>query len=599
MKPKAKLVNISDIKGVLGMNGKMGTIVAFFATKVLGFNKINSDYSKISHYENEEFTKNVVITHNINCDINPSEIDTIPKEGSFITISNHPYGVIDGMMIFATVRTIRKDYKAIVNFVLAHLENVKDCIFSVNPFSDHKELKSSFSGIKMAMEHLSNGGALGLFPAGEVSTYHKNKKYTEDADWQKSIIKLIRNSNVPVIPIYFSGTNSKIFHFLGKIHPLLRTMRLPRELTGTYGKTVAMRIGKPISPSEIAEYPDLKALSNYLRARTYALEANVKSFSEKSLPKETPIIPPIDKDKLIKEFESLYNSGDLLFQTANYHCYLSDYKDIPNIIQEIGRKREESFRGVGEGTNNAIDLDKYDEYYKHLILWDDQEKRIVGAYRLGIGEEIMKEYGVEGFYSNTLFKYSKEVHHILSNSIELGRSFLSIEYKKETIPLLLLIKGLLYSVLKYPDSKYFIGPVSISSWYPRFYQSLMINYLERTQDVGFFSKNIIPRTPFRPDFLRVDVDSLISNKVSSVEKFDRFLLRLSNNEYRLPTLLKKYLKFNSKIISYNVDKDFNYCVDCLVLLELTDLPKDEILTLAKGVEDIEPVLRRFGYGTGS
>jgi hypothetical protein len=241
-----------------------------------------------------------------------------------------------------------------------------------------------------------------------------------------------------------------------------------------------------------------------------------------------------------------------------------------------------------------LDLDEYDEYYKHLILWDKQKTRLVGAYRLGFGKEIIEKRGVKGLYTNSLFSYEKPFDKILAQSIELGRSFVVLDYQKEALPLLLLIKGLFYSVLHNQEVKYLLGPVSISSWYPKFYRSLMIHYLETHHSVKEMEDLIIPRNPFFPDYLRVSVDDLMSNKTESVEQFDRFLLKLSNGKYRLPTLVKKYLKINSKIIKFNVDPDFNYCVDGLVLLDVMQISKQEIVALAKDEPNKEKVFKRFG-----
>jgi len=405
---------------------------------------------------------------------------------------------------------------------------------------------------------------------------------------------LIKNAGVPVVPVYCHGTNSNFFHWLGKIHPMLRTIKLPRELLNKSGKTISVRIGKPITINEISEHKDLKSLGLFLRSRTYALEANIKAEKKEVVNSGlTPIALPKNRRALQKEINSL-PANNLLFTTGHYCCYISAASSIPLMMHELGRRREEAFRAVGEGTGRPLDLDEYDEYYKHLILWDKQKTRLVGAYRLGFGKEIIEKKGVKGLYTNSLFSYEKPFDKILAQSIELGRSFVVLDYQKEALPLILLIKGLFYSVLHNSDVRYLLGPVSISSWYPKFYRSLMIHYLETHHSVKEMEDLIIPRNPFFPDYLRVSVDDLMSNKTGSVEQFDRFLLRLSNGEYRLPTLVKKYLKINSKIIKFNVDPDFNYCVDGLVLLDVMQISKLEIIALAKDEPNKDKVFKRFG-----
>ena len=595
---QTKVITKQDIKKAAKLNGLLGDIVAPLILCLLGFNKINKKYSRFAQYNGREFTSALLKEFNVHFDLDDRELENIPQEGPFIFVSNHPYGAVDGVILLNIFSSVRPDIKLITNFLLSHIPNLNEFFFSVNPFQEKFELSKSFSGLRMASETLSTGGCLGLFPAGEVSTNY-GTSIIQDKEWQPSIIKLIKNAGVPVVPVYCHGTNSNFFHWLGKIHPMLRTLRLPRELLNKSGKTISVRIGKPITVNEIAEHKDLKSLGLFLRSRTYALEANIKAEKKEVVNSGvTPIALPKNRRALQKEINVLA-PNKLLFNTGHYSCYLTDAASIPLMMHELGRRREEAFRAVGEGTGRPLDLDEYDEYYKHLILWDKQKTRLVGAYRLGFGKEILDKKGIKGLYTNTLFSYEKSFQKILSQSIELGRSFVVLDYQKEALPLVLLIKGLFYSVLNNNEIKYLIGPVSISSWYPKFYRSLMINYLENHHSVKEMENLIIPRNPFFPDYLRTSVVDLMNNKTDSIEQFDRYLLRLSNGEYRLPTLLKKYLKINSKIIRFNVDPDFNYCVDGLVLLDVMQINKQEIMALAKEEPNKEKVFKRFGITLAS
>ncbi len=598
-----KLVNNSQVKSALKVKGCAGTVIASVAMAITGFNRINRIYKHIWKYNGIDFAQKLIEYLNITCFINEKELGYIPKEGPFIIVSNHPYGAIDGLMLLNIIGKIRPDIKILTNFLLSYIPNLEGSFFPVNPFTDKPGLKSSLKGLKMAKEHIEAGGALALFPAGEVSSKNNKQKVVKDIAWQDSVIKLIKNSGIPVVPIFFSGQNSAMFHFLGKIHPLLRTVRLPHELSNKRNKTFHLRIGTPVTVSEIDEYSSIKELGEYLYSRTYALEANIdgnSTLNKASAPSATEgkqnkysvtIGKQVDKEILQQEIEA--NAESLLFETGNYACYLFNYANIPNIMREIGVKREIAFRAVGEGTNKELDTDNYDTYYRHLVLWDKEKQSVIGAYRLGIGNEIIEKYGLNGLYSNTLFKYKEGFTPQLKRSIELGRSFVSIEYQKDPLALMLLIKGLLYTVIKYDQIKYLIGPVSISSWYPPFYRSLIVYYLQRRHSLPQYAQFIAPKTPFVPEYKKANPDSLLGNKISSIEKFDRFLYRISNNDYRMPTLLKKYLKLNSRIIGYNVDPDFNYCIDGLIMLSINEIPRNEIDALSKEFTDKTSLYSRF------
>ena len=245
VKPDTKLINKSDIQKALNLKGPAGSLAASCAMSTMGLNRINRLYPKFGEFRGREFTKAAMKTFRISADILQEELEYIPKEGPFIIVSNHPFGGWDGIVLYNTVAAIRPDFKIMTNFILSHIPNLKDSFLAVNPFSDNKGLKSSFSGIKAAMEILEKGGCVGIFPAGEVSTRYKGYSRPADKAWSGTVMKLIRNSGVPVVPVYFDGTNSRWFHFVGKIHPMLRTVNLPNELLKRSGRTVTMRIGRP------------------------------------------------------------------------------------------------------------------------------------------------------------------------------------------------------------------------------------------------------------------------------------------------------------------------------------------------------------------
>lgn len=592
------------------MRGPIGWTIATLAMWILGLNKVNKFNDKYKEYKGADFCTQVLKGLDVKYTLDSQQFDFIPQDGPFITISNHHIGSIDGMILSSVIGTMRPDFKILTNFILTMIPSLKDTFLPVNPFAAEFQSHKSFKGLRLAVEHVRNGGCLGLFPAGEVATIQSQRKKTalksravEDTVWPDNMIKLIRNANVPVIPIYFEAHNSKMFHLLGMIHPLLRTARLIREMFNKKGMVVPMRIGKPILPNEIAEYQDNTQLGAYLRSRIYVMEAEFNNSNTALLaPPETvtPIALPKDKKALLKEIVALKNSGKKLFEAASYQCYLADYADIPITMLELGRRREQAFRATGEGSNKAIDVDRYDKYYKHLILWDFKQKKIAGAYRLGIGSEIFEHHGgVSGFYTSSLFNYSQDfVDNYLKYTIELGRSFVSVDYQKEALPLMLLIKGLMFSLMRYPDARYFIGPVSISNSYPKLYQSLMVYYLNNMHHARLNENDATPTTPFTPDYLLINPKDLLRRKMDNFEKFDRFLMRISNNKYRIPTLVKKYIKINARIICFNVDPLFNYSLDGLILLKIDEYPRFELLAMTKdmgNVQEREAIMNRFGY----
>lgn len=589
----AKVINKSEVKKSMKIPGIPGSLLAAMTMKIAGLDKLNELYDRLADYKGVEFSDKVLESLDITLNVNTPALENIPKEGGVVITSNHPFGGLDGLAALSILGKVRKDVKILTNFILSKVPNVSDHFIPINTtYAFGKFTAPTISGLRQAEEHLLKGGLLVIFPAGEVSSWNNQGKVVEDAEWMTYISRQVRRSKCPVIPMYFHGKNSKYFQWLGRISTKLSDLRFTGEIFDKKGKEIKVRIGSVIQHAELEKFQEDKIVAKFLRSRSYMLEADTIEKDESVY--TTRLGDFVPTEVLLKELEE--NKDAHLFDVGTLSCYLFDYSRIPNIMREIAVRREEAFRAVGEGTNNSVDTDPYDVYYKHLVLWDNTTKDLVGAYRLGLGADILQERGIHGFYADTLFRYSDKFAPVLEKCVELGRSFVCVSHQKDTLALMLLLKGLFYTLMKYPEYKYLIGPVSISSWYPMLYRSVMIHYLKQFHRNPAYDDMTNPKTPFVPDFGRVDPDALLFGKTANLEMFDRYLLRMSGGQYRLPQLLKKYIKMGSKIIDYNVDPDFNYCVDGLIMLALEDIPTDDLDSLSREFDVREPIYRRF-YGS--
>ena len=421
--------------------GVLGTFAGWMLMKVLKISTLNKFYDRNKHLKDVDFLNAILEDLEIKFEIPKEDLKRLPKEGAYITISNHPLGGIDGVLLLKLMLEKEPNFKIIANFLLHRIEPLKKYIMPVNPFENHKDVKSSVIGLKETFRHLSDGKPLGMFPAGEVSTY-VDGKLVVDKPWEEGAIKVIRKAQVPVVPIYFHAKNSRLFYLLSKINGTLRTAKLPSELFSQKDRVIKVRIGKPISVTEQNEYETIEEYSEFLRKKTYML-ANTFNKESKLLsvpnlkPPKSPkkIVTPASQEEMITEVNKLRDTDCRLLQSKNYEVFFTKAEKIPNILHEIGRLREITFREVGEGTNESIDLDKYDYYYHHMFLWDDETKQIAGAYRMGLGSEIFPKYGISGFYLNDLFRFENELHEMMQNSIEMGRAFIIKEYQQKPMPL--------------------------------------------------------------------------------------------------------------------------------------------------------------------
>jgi putative hemolysin len=592
-----KLIDTDDILRSARLNRVVGIGAAKLLMSVLKLNTINKLYAKFSDKKGYEFVNSLVEELEIKYDINPEELERIPRESPLIIVANHPYGGLEGLILLHALYKVRPDIKIMGNYILKGVNQIQEFVFPMSVEEDNGKTKSSLAGAKHALTHLCKGGCLVIFPAGEVSSIYQDTNGIMDKVWPDGIIRLIKKQKVPIVPIYFHGTNSRFFHFLGLIHPTLRNAKIPSELLNKKNKTIHVRIGNAISTRDQEEFSDISRYGRFLRAKIYALGTaiEVKKFFRYAITnpvKVEEIIAPVPKEKLMEEI-GMIEEKSLLFQFQDFKVYCAASPDIPNMMMELGRLREITFRDVGEGTNLKVDLDDYDIYYHQLFIWDTSEECIVGAYRIGKGKNIMEQYGAKGFYIQSLFRVEPQFNQVLKQAIELGRSFIVKEYQRKPLSLFLLWKGILYFLLKNPEYRYLVGPVSISNRFSNFSKSLIIEFIHTHYFNHKLAAYIRPRKPFVPDFGNVDKDILFES-AKDLNKLDKMIKDAEISDYRMPVLLKKYLQLGGKIACFNIDPKFNDSLDGLMVMDLFDVPMEVITTLSKEVND-DSILERFNY----
>ncbi len=576
--------------------GFLGTFVGWLLMRVTKIASINRFYDRHQHLDGVAFLDAILDEYKIKFEIPEEDFKRLPKDGSYITISNHPLGGIDGVLLLKLLLHQRSDFKIIANFLLNRIEPLAPFILPVNPFENHKDAKSSLVGFKNALKHLQEGHPLGIFPAGEVSTY-RDGKLIVDRPWEEAALKLIRRAEVPVVPIYFHAKNSRMFYTLSKISDVFRTAKLPSELTTQKKRVIKVRIGKPISVKTQKEQATLADFTELLRRKTYMLS---NAYEKESLLHQLPnslkipkaprkIAEAVGTEVILEDINRLREMDCRLLQSKNYEVFLAKASDMPFVLQEIGRQREVTFRAIGEGTNNSIDLDEFDNYYRHLFLWDDQAQVIVGAYRMGMGSEIFAEHGINGFYLQDLFRFEPELYSMMQQSIEMGRAYIISEYQQKPMPLFLLWKGIVHTTLRFPDHKYLIGGVSISNQFSNFSKSLMIEFMKSNYWDPYVAQYIRPKKAFKVKLKDADKEFIFDETAADLNKFDKLIEEVEPGSLRLPVLIKKYIKQNAKVVAFNVDPLFNNSVDGLMYIKIADLPEG---TVKPVMEEFQAELER-------
>lgn len=576
----------------LGKIGFMKNPVASAIMRLTKINEVNQLYDVLKNKKGKDFFDAFVRERNLKYIVFAEDLAKVPKTGPFILVSNHPLGAIDGILMTKILTEIRPDFKIMGNFLLEKIEPMKPFVIPVNPFEGRKDARNSSVGMRETLKHLQSGGCVGIFPAGEVS--NKNNEFGEilDKTWEKPALKLIKMAKVPVVPMYFHAKNSRVFYHFSKLHPDLQTLLLPAEMMHNREKPIRIRIGKQISVKVLEDHDTIEEMGEFLQKKIYML----KSYYEKrrtiaeqlklpnlklnfALLKEENVVQNIidetPQEDLINEINALYKSDKMLFRNGIYEVFFAAYSEIPSIMREIGRQRELTFRKIGEGSNLPFDLDEYDEHYRHLFLWDNKAQKLAGAYRMALGSEVMKKHGINGFYTSSLFEFDPELRPFFRKVIEMGRAYISAEYQQKPLPLFLLWRGIVHVCLRNPEHKFLMGGVSISDKFSEFSKSLMIEFMRSNYYDSAVAQYIHPKNEFKVKLKDRDKHLFFDEVESDLNKLDKIIDDLEP-EMRLPVLIKKYIKQNAKVVSFNVDPSFNDAIDGLMYIRISELPESTI-----------------------
>ena len=540
----------------------------------LGLSRLNHMYADVitGMQDDRNFLEKTLAVLDIRYSASPEDIARIPKTGPVIVVANHPFGGLDGVILAALLRTVRPDVKVMANYLLGRIPDLRDFMIYVDPFGGPNAVRKNIRAMKTAMEYVNSGGMLTIFPAGEVSHIDLQKRAIVDPAWSHTVARIIRNTHAPVLPVFFSGSNSTVFNVLGLLHPLLRTAMLPRELLNKRKTTVQMLIGNVIPFKKLSNFTTNPEMTAYLRLRTYLLQNRADSKGPKApppvrpLPKLDPVVPARDPALLREEVAGL-PVEHLLIEHGEYRVYCARSARIPQTMYEIGRLRELTFRDASEGTGKSLDLDRFDEAYHHLFVWNKFKQELVGAYRMGPTDEILPQSGVDGLYTSTLFQYQAQVLEQVGPALELGRSFIRSEYQKSYSPLLLLWRGIAAFITIHPRYQVLFGPVSINSKYESFSRMLIMTFMQANNSLPM-AKWVKAKNPpqVRPG-RAVDLREC-STVVRDMDEVSDLIAEIETDQKGIPVLLKQYLKLSGKMLGFNIDPDFGDVLDGLILVDL-------------------------------
>ena len=506
-----------------------------------------------------DFSTRALVVLDIDVAVQADALRQVPLDGPLIVVANHPLGALDGLALLKSITHVRADVRLLGNRWLRYLPEMRDCIVPVDIFgSPSNAIRRNGMALRAAIQWLTRGGCIGMFPAGEVAHEEDADGRIVDSPWHHTAAELALRTGATVIPLFISGQNSRLFRAAGRVHPFLRTALLPRELWAKRGTIVAVNVGRSIAPAELATRPDATSRTTLLRSSVDRLAAEGSHIDARP-PQPSPraIAPRGLAAAIDANIEAI--GSCLLIESGVFQVYCATAIDLPAVLPEIGRLRELTFRGVGEGTGLDRDLDRFDKMYQHLFVWDRQRREIAGAYRIGATDTV----GADNLYTRTLFDYDEALLRQIGPALELGRSFVQPDYQRDFSPLLLLWKGISRLVSQQPRYRRLFGVVSISDLYNTTSRQLLLKFLQQRRFDADLGRLVRAKNPPAPRSEEVDAIT-----VERLEDVCALVRQIEPDGKDIPVLLRQYLKLNAKLLGFTVDVSFGNVLDGLVLVDL-------------------------------
>lgn len=564
--------------------------LVLWAEKKLGLHALNVAHAHIEDDweagSTDNFFKLACKHLSLNYDL--TGLENIPKEGPCVIVSNHPHGMSDGLMFGDIAMKVRSDIRIVVNEFLQCVRGMVPYEIMVDVYGGEAAKRANMAGMREILRWLKGGHCILVFPSGSAATYsHKDRRVIDDP-WQTNIASLIRKTGATVVPMHISGRTGIFFQILSIINKGVRANFLAREILRDGRMRHTIRLGKPISPATIAMTENDESLSDYLRLSSmllrYPQTTAATTVPERSMAEIEPHVPA---EAQLAEINAL--PADALYaETANgLKVYAAEASRIPHILHEIGILREHTFRAVGEGSGNACDLDDYDQYYTHLIMWDSRANRLAGAYRMGRTDKILQTLGAKGIYNSQFFRFSDKLLKVLAHGLEMGRAFICKEYQRHPASLDTLWMGIGHYLARHTEYRYLYGTVSISSEYTAASRALMLTYLKTHCMNSELMGEVSAFYPPTGAELKSEDARLVSTAVKELRQLTGLVADVEPDSKSIPVLLRQYLRLGGRMLSFGIDNDFGGTLDCLVMVDMTQTPR-RILDRYCGKEYVHP-----------
>ncbi|MFT6901802.1 MAG: putative hemolysin [Colwellia sp.] len=569
----------SDLRlAAMAPNTFMGKIIKIFGPfldKLLGINKLRNVYEscELSGLDKQQFSQKLLDGLGVQVSGVNGVLEKVPQSGRCVVVCNHPYGMIEGVIIAHLLTAFRSDTQVMANVGLQIFKEIKDYFIFANPLKPKAKINTL--AIKQCFSHLENDGLLVVFPAGRVSFFQSDKQRITDGDWNRLVIRLAQKTRAPILPVFISGTNSQLFHRMGRIYYRFRLLMLAHEMFKLQAHNIDLKTNNLLSIKQLNEFKGIKRMNDFVRLQCYL---NDENYFMPWLEDDDPmpfknIIPTVDKIAIKNELVQLPDEQHLL-DFKSFSVYYGYQNQIPLCVQEITRLREITFRMLDEGSGETCDTDKFDATYMHLFIFDHKNEEIIGAYRIGQTDLLQNEGGVSQLYLSQMFNFSAGFINQQQPCLEMGRSFIIEAHQNSFHGLLLLWKGIGAFVCQNPHYRTLYGTVSLSKLYDPRSVALIDEVMVINKD------GVNAKAAFKGQ-LHPEVKDFINAAPVELNQLSALVMGIEEDSKDIPVLLKQYHKLGAIFHCTGIDVNFNHTPGLLLSVNLPEAP-EKLLKLYLG-----------------
>lgn len=507
-----------------------------------------------------EFAARALSVLNVSADASPDRCDQVPRDGPVLVVCNHPYGGVEALILAAALKSVRTDIKFLANGALRVFRELEPLIITTNPLA---VTPKNLTSIRQCEAHLRSGGLLVVFPAGRVSFYQRQKRRIADGEWNRVVGHLALRTEAALLPVWFDGANSRLFHTLGRLWDRSKLLMLPRELLKLRGRCIRFRVGRPIA-APAWRHMSVPGVTQYARVMTHLQDVRSDGRSDAVPPVLQPLAPRGDVELMCRELEAL-PAAQRLLDFKQFSVFFAMAQQMPTVMAEIARERERIFRAYDEGSGQPRDGDRYDQTYVQLFVWDNEARSLVGAYRLGKTDELRRQREPAAIYLSQMFQFADAFYEAAPPSLELGRSFVVPEHQKSYHALYLLWQGIGRFLLAHPRYRHLYGTVSLSRQYDSQAVALLCDALITP------SPHVRPRQPLRHPLHPEWWDYHRREGTLDLAALSALVRGLDAEGKDLPILLKHYHKLGARFHCVGLDPNFNETPGLLLSVDVPAL----------------------------